>query len=219
MSTAVISFVLNFNRNFKPTPMKTKNALVLMAFMFSLLAGCIPSLHPLYTDGDRKRMDAITGKWLSDDSSSMYRITADRDEPSYLFTYSDLSRTGGPFGNDSSSADFIVNLVSLNGSDFMDFFPGENDDLENLNILLQVHLIPAHTFAKFRVTQDTIIIWRFDPEWLEDLFDENRIRISHEKIDDQIVLTASTEELQKFVSKYADDPSAYVEPEILIRQR
>ncbi|HOW24691.1 MAG TPA: hypothetical protein PK711_03405 [Bacteroidales bacterium] len=199
--------------------MKTKNALALMAFMFTLVAGCIPSLHPLYTDRDRKRMDVITGDWLSDDSSSMYRIMADPDEPSYVFTYTDLSRKGNLFTHDSSRADFIVNLVSLNGSDFMDFFPGDNDDLQNLNMLLQVHLIPAHTFAKFRVTQDTIIIWRFDPEWLEELFDENRIRISHEKMDDQIVLTASTEELQKFVSKYADDPAAYVEPEVLIRQR
>lgn len=190
-----------------------------MAFMFTLVAGCIPSLHPLYTDRDRKRMDVITGDWLSDDSSSMYRIMADPDEPSYVFTYTDLSRKGNLFAQDSSRANFIVNLVSLNGSDFMDFFPGDNDDLQNLNMLLQVHLIPAHTFAKFRVTQDTIIIWRFDPEWLEDLFEENRIRISHEKMDDQIVLTASTEELQKFVSKYADDPAAYVEPEVLIRQR
>ena len=64
--------------------MKTKNALALMAFMFTLVAGCIPSLHPLYTDRDRKRMDVITGDWLSDDSSSMYRIMADPDEPSSL---------------------------------------------------------------------------------------------------------------------------------------
>lgn len=200
--------------------MKTKNVLATLAFMVMLLAGCIPSLHPLYTEKDILRMDAITGDWLSDDSTSMYQIIASPDEkPSYLFTYLELPGKGNLFNADSSRANFIVNLVNLNGSYFMDFYPGENDDLENLNVLLQVHLIPAHTFAKFRVTPDTIIIWRFDPDWLESLFDENRIRIAHEKIDDQIVLTASTEELQKFVSKYADDPSAYVAPEVLIRKR
>jgi len=67
------------------------------------------------------------------------------------------------------------------------------------------------------VSGDTMTIWRFNPDWLEKLFDENRIRISHENVGDQIVLTASTEELQKFIAKYSYDQEAYVDPEILIR--
>ncbi len=33
--------------------MKTKNALAIVAYMLMLLAGCIPSLHPLYTEQDQ----------------------------------------------------------------------------------------------------------------------------------------------------------------------
>jgi hypothetical protein len=200
--------------------MKTKKVLAALALIFMLLAGCIPSLHPLYTDKDRVRMDEITGTWLSDDSSTMYRIMADsNDQRAYLLTYFELSNKGGMFQSDSSHANFEVNLVRLGGSAFMDFYPGKNEELDNMNMLLAIHLIPAHTFARFRVTRDSLFIWRFDPDWLQKLFDENRIRIAHEKTDDQIVLTASTEELQKFVTKYAGDPEAYIRPEVLVRKR
>jgi hypothetical protein len=47
------------------------------------------------------------------------------------------------------------------------------------------------------------------------LLDENKIRIRHEKIYDSDIdmnsylLTASTEELQKFIIKYGNDPLAF----------
>ncbi|MCX6233587.1 MAG: hypothetical protein NT175_02540 [Bacteroidetes bacterium] len=200
--------------------MKTKKVLATLAFMFMLLAGCIPSLHPLYTDKDRISMDEIMGVWLSAEGTSMYYIIADPDDqPSYTFTYFELPKKNDLFQRDSTPANLEVNLVRLGGATFMDFYPGDNEYLDKMNTLLAIHLIPAHTFAKFRISNDTLTIWRFDPDWLKKLFEENRIRISHEKLEDQIVLTASTEELQKFVAKYADDPEAYIDPEVLIRKR
>jgi hypothetical protein len=200
--------------------MKTKKVLATLAFMFTLLAGCIPSLHPLYTDKDRISMDEIIGVWLSAEGTSMYYINADPDDqPSYTFTYFELPKKNDLFQRDSTPANLEVNLVRLGGATFMDFYPGDNESLDNMNMLLAIHLIPAHTFARFKISNDTLTIWRFDPDWLKKLFEENRIRISHEKLDDQIVLTASTEELQKFVAKYADDPEAYIDPEVLIRKR
>jgi hypothetical protein len=58
---------------------------------------------------------------------------------------------------------------------------------------------------------DSILIYWFSEEWLTELFEMNRIRIKHESIEvssdySRHVLTASTEELQKFIRKYANDP-------------
>ena len=52
--------------------------------------------------------------------------------------------------------------------------------------------------------------------WLADLLKNNKIRISHETIhkkyqDDSYILTASTDELQKFLIKYGNDPNAFVD--------
>jgi hypothetical protein len=200
--------------------MKTKKHLFALAFVLMLLAGCIPSLHPLYTEKDRIRMNKITGVWISEDSSSIYQIKAAPDnQPSYLCTYYEMSDDGEILQRDTSHANFEVNIVRLDDAYFMDFYPGENEELDKMNLLLAIHLIEVHTFARFKLTQDTLFIWRFDPNWLQTLFDQNKIRIAHEKTGDQIVLTASTEELQKFVTKYAHDPEAYIEPEVLIRKR
>jgi len=45
----------------------------------------------------------------------------------------------------------------------------------------------------------------FDEEKLNELIDQNRIRIKYEKFgfdEDQYLLTATSEELQKFIKKY-----------------
>jgi hypothetical protein len=116
--------------------------------------------------------------------------------------------------DDDELAEFIVHLVSLDDHLFMDFFPGDNDQIEMCGFL-SVHYFPVHTFAKVIIDKEKIEIHCLDPGFIDDLLEQNKIRISHEKSDDNIILTASTEELQKFVKKYADDQKAYVSPTIL----
>ena len=63
-----------------------------------------------------------------------------------------------------------------------------------------------------------VIQW-YNEEWLIGLFRQNKIRIAHEKIpyvdgksdesNFQVILTASTDDLQKFMLKYMDDPNAF----------
>ena len=61
--------------------------------------------------------------------------------------------------------------------------------------------------AKFDILNDNQIdINWFSSEKLEKLLKENRIKIKHEKVGfwDTIVLTASSDELEKFIKKYMD---------------
>jgi hypothetical protein len=133
---------------------------------------------------------------------------------------------------DSVPALFHVHLLELAGYYFLDFYPEEFDiphetgsNLFDLNMdmygcvntVLSMHLLPVHTFARLDIHDDHLEIRRFDMEWLSNLFEENKIRIAHERTEDNILLTASTNELQAFVSKYADDDEAFVEREYLER--
>jgi hypothetical protein len=80
-------------------------------------------------------------------------------------------------------------------------------------------LLPSHSVAKVaRITDSVVEIKWFNEEWLHKLFSQNRIKISHEVIteensgkdeDKTYVLTASTEELRKFLMKYGNDESAF----------
>ena len=81
------------------------------------------------------------------------------------------------------------------------------------------HHIPVHTLARVQYCRDSILLYWYGDEWLNELLEQNRIRIKHEMVDnhdyDRQVLTASTDELQKFIKKYANDPKTNEEVEQL----
>ena len=81
-----------------------------------------------------------------------------------------------------------------------------------------MHLVPAHIFAKAEITDQSLIIHFFDLEWLEDLIESNRIKISYVELNTRYLLTAKTEELQKFITKFANDSTTFLEPDTLLRQ-
>ena len=68
-----------------------------------------------------------------------------------------------------------------------------------------MHLFNTHTLAKLDIDSDNEInIKWLSSKKLETLLDENKIKIKHEKVgfDETVLLTASSEELVKFIEKY-----------------
>ncbi len=191
-----------------------KNLFTISIVVILFLSGCIPSLHPLYFDKDRITLDIIEGSWMSDSGDGWEFIKVE-NEPSYVLKYTEKQQKGEQ-NQKSKFANFEANIVQLGGQYFIDLYPGDNQYLEEMNNFLAIHLIQAHTFLKLEIKNKQLVIYQMSPEWLDDLFKENRIRISHEKDDeDKIILTASTKELQKFITKYANDKDAFEEPEVL----
>ncbi len=194
--------------------MKKKNGFFIVIGLILFITGCIPSLHPLYFDEDRIELPLIEGHWISD-SDDHWEFLKVKDEPSYILNYTEKLQKGEQ-NPKSQFANFNANIVKLGGCYFMDLYPRENDYLNQMNDFMAVHFLTAHTFLKLEFRDELLLIYQMSPEWLESLFDEHKIRISHERLDDEnIVLTASTKELQKFITKYADDEDAFMDPEIL----
>jgi hypothetical protein len=90
-------------------------------------------------------------------------------------------------------------------------------DYELDHEFLSWHMIEANNFSKVWITEDSLSLGFFDPAYLEELIDKNRIKISHIRHDNGILLTARTKELQKFVIKYGDDQDAILEPDVFKR--
>jgi hypothetical protein len=195
--------------------MKTKN-LILISLVMLLVPGCfVKSLHPFYKEHEVIFKKELLGTWTGNDSST-WKIeqsqklsgvfNADKSDKAYLITYTDKKGT----------AVFIVRLFQLEKRLFLDFYP---DEVESTNELMASHLVPTHTVARVDLSDGRMVIRWYNEEWLIGLFRQNKIRIAHEKIpfesgkadDDnfQVVLTASTEELQKFMLKYSEDPNAF----------
>ena len=71
--------------------------------------------------------------------------------------------------------------------------------------------VPTHLFLKARMDGEGLHLAPLDQTWLKEALDRGEIALAHERVADEIILTAPTEELHKFVLKYAEDPRAFSE--------
>ena len=205
--------------------MKTKKKIVFISLILMILVNaCIPSLHPLYTEEDLILDNRIVGTWVSDESTEdesiwkieKYRGCGECPGPAELYPENlDGKLYRLEHIQSSDTITFDLYLLKLGDYLYFDFYPHE---YESENDMRNMHLYPVHTFAKVDIKQNSIVIKQFSIDYLEELIEQNKIKISHEKSGMNIILTASTLELQKFVKKYADDENIFVEPTILKRK-
>lgn len=220
--------------------MKTRY-LVLLAII--LLAGqscTIFSLNPLYHEEDLLEMPEILGLWEdADDGKGKEFVSFERlDDNKFIFRYMEGNKQTvidvytGKEEADISAEDlnvlkeqtvsFEAGILKVGDHYFIDLYPYykyyEGDDHDEEYYLFR-NFIPTHSFLKFEWESDELVLFMFSYDRLKELFEQNRIRIHHQQFDDYIVITASTDELQKFIRKYADDEKAFEDPEKYVKIR
>jgi len=195
--------------------MKTRS-IIFIGILTLVMSGClVKSLHPFYKESDVVFNNELVGTWLDEDSAT-WRINP------YVFTKgfmqgdsTDNSYLVEMFEDSTNMSTFNVHLFKLGDKLYLDFDPIRGDRYDEM---IDIHMIPAHSIARIIfVSEDEVVITWFDEDWLNDLFEENRVKIAHEVITTsegyitkEYVLTASTDELQKFIIKYASDEDAYL---------
>jgi len=186
---------------------------------FAALSSClVSSLHPFYKEKDKKYDATLMGTWIDGDNCiwniqpnmvSTGFMEPQVEDGSYKITY---------YEEEDRVSVLTTVLFQLNGLNYVDFMPDLNEDHFNAD-MTGFHHIPVHTLARVQYCQDSILLYWYGDEWLNELFEENRIRLKHETVEyhdyDRQVLTASTDELQKFIKKYANDPKTNEEVEQL----
>jgi len=194
-----------------------KKLIILFAL---IITSCVPSIHPLYHTQDLIIEQKLFGTWGNEDETWKFDkippdnsifSTAKDSLPGYLLT---ITQKDEP-------ADFIARTLKLDNQLFLDIFPrlskGDIAIQGVKNEWLEMHYFPVHTFARIRFDGEKLLIEPFDPDFITKLLQQKKIRISHEESDNRFILTADTDELQKFVIKFGRDPKAYVEPGIFTR--
>jgi hypothetical protein len=186
--------------------------LIALSCLCILLTQCVPSIHPLYTEKDLVLDDRLVGKWWEGkDADDRWNFTKLPDkEKGYLL---ELTQ------KDGKQFVFEAHLVKLGEEYYLDFLPhSSSQELSSQSVksyfpedFYTIHFIPAHTFAKVLINNNSVEIRLFDSEWIDKLIREGKIRIKHESVGELQILTASTAELQKFILKYGQDESAFSE--------
>jgi len=183
--------------------MKTKNALFLVVILIAAQSCTIFSLNPLYNEEDLLDEPILLGVWQEDDDGNEYVSFEKYEDKKYIFRYMERD---GPEKIDTVS--FEAGLIKIGDHYFIDLYPYYEKELAESDYLFR-GFIPTHSVLKIDWNKNDLDLYIFSYDRLQELFEQNRIRIRHETFDDYIVITASTDELQKFIEKYADDEKAF----------
>jgi hypothetical protein len=176
---------------------KTLTALALMA----LLAGCVvTSVYPFYTAKDELFDPALVGAWAEPDSTNAandhWRFDQINQQAYWLTTV-----------EDNKTNRYETHRFRLKQHVFLDLCKTNRGE---------DHL-PLHYLVKIENTVAGLQVKVLNFEWLAKLLEKNPKALRHLLVpnepgntnNNQLVLTADTSELQKFILKHINDTNAF----------
>ncbi|PXX98985.1 hypothetical protein DF185_13965 [Marinifilum breve] len=142
--------------------------------------------------------DSITGQFVVngalDHKQIMHYLYPDTRKHYQIKTF---------FEKDTSIFDAV--LSKLNGNYFLDVIPNDAFLEEKLAESPAIGmLLPTHMFFKIEVNEDQLVLNSIEPDDFKKLLKSNRVRVEYIERDDNVIITAPTEEIQKFLVKFAD---------------
>src|SRR5439155_7751999 len=100
--------------------------------------------------------------------------------------------------------------------DFMDIYPQSSKEG---NEFYRTHCTRAHTIARMEISKKSIQMAFLSARWLKAKIDEKSVNTPCVKVDDTLMLTGTTEEVQDLVFSHANDDGAFADSLLLVKQR
>ena len=192
----------------KPDRKRTGIALLATAL---LLAACIPSLNPFYTTKDLVFDARLLGEWQEKDKPQEPEIWKfeKADDKGYKLQ---VIEKGGKQGQ------FNAHLFKLKEHYFLDLIPTNCEYATNQADLVAASMVPGHLLAHVPQIGPELTIAFSDFDWLQKQLTNNPSVLAHRREGDSFLLTASTQELQKFVLKHLGEGELFGKPSDMVRR-
>lgn len=173
--------------------MKKRNLIATVAATV-LLAACIPSVYPFYTDKDVVFDQRLVGEWQE---------KTDSDHPE-VWTFESSTNNGFKLTvlEDGKTGQFSAHLFQLKHEQFLDLIPTDCNYATNQADLVAYSMFPGHLLLRVGQIEPSLKLATSDYDWLEKFLEKNPSAVAHHTEYDRIVLTADTADLQKFVLKH-----------------
>ena len=153
------------------------------------LAGCVPSLNPVYRPEDLVFDSSVVGMWTQTGEKARWEFTQ-RDDKSYRLLYTD---------NEGRQGRFVAHLAKIEGDLFLDLFPEEVE--MGVNSFYKFHLVPIHTIYLVRQTKPGLELAAIDFKWLEEELNKQPATIQSSTFNGRKLITAPTDEVRAFIVK------------------
>ncbi|SHH52130.1 hypothetical protein [Winogradskyella jejuensis] len=193
-----------------------KTRLVVVSLCVLLFSSCIvKSIQPFYTKSSINYSGKLVGNW-TDNKNGQWDIRSFKDEwekeTDPNTTLSKESKEAFERFKDGyyikykkkdTEASFIAMPFMVDEHLFIDLTPFEYDS-DDLNKLVAQHLLKTHSTAFVDITNEGFTLKWLSEKAVNKLITEKRLRIKHERtgIDEDLVLTATSEELHNFLKKF-----------------
>jgi hypothetical protein len=156
------------------------------------LTGCfVGSLQPLFNPTDPVFDKNLLGTWVSADERStmiVSRIPGAQQDKQYHLVYI----------TEGAGSVYQATLVDIAKTRYLDVYsrdPSRRPD---------IHYIPTHSFWKVTLEGDSLKTAGMSEAWLKEQIDKRIPQFPAARVDDDVVLTGTTNELQEFVRGYSD---------------
>ena len=175
-----------------------------MAGLACIVSGCLTiSIYPFYAEKDVVFEPGLIGHWTKPTDAKEKWTFERKGEQGYELTYDD--------GKTSHTMD--AHLFKIKDQLFLDLFnPKVPEDLTP-------PAVPTHMLLRVFQTKPTLRMAGMDYDWLSKVLEKSPDAIRHHLLvsddkdkDGQIVLTADTAELQKFILKHLKTEEAWKDP-------
>jgi hypothetical protein len=188
-----------------------------------LLAGCVPivSLHPLFTTETITFEEKLLGTWVEEadkpqvtwefarlEDGAAERLPEDlKDQAAKCYRVNVADDKGG-------KGSLVACLVKLQDKLFLDVlpdkFPSGEQNAETMKFTYNAFFfLRVHTFVRVDVLGDQLKLRLTDDEQFKKLLEAEPKAVGYTEADDHVILTASTTELQTFVTKYAGNEKLF----------
>lgn len=190
---------------------------------FMLLFGCVgaaaalvgctsPSLNPLVSEDVRIRDPGIVGVWAKaeEDSDDRSRYTITSEDGGYLLKWDEG-------GKPERRWSFL--LAKLGDHVFADLTM-TRPDAEKLEDRVGTVAVPTHSFMRVRREGDRMSVWVVNDDWLDEGLRAGTLKLAHARHGEgELLLTATTPELQAFFRQHAGTAAAWRDEFRLDRQK
>ena len=188
-----------------------KLSILIAALCAGLLGGCVvTSVYPFYLDTDVVFEPSLVGSFAkASEPDEVWKFDKEGDN---AYRLNLISKT------DTNQT--LVHAFKLKGQLFLDCYGDKSNDGA------VPEPVPSHCLLRVRSLTPTLKLENINYEWIGKLVEKNPKAIRHiivttgEKSENkQLVLTADTAELQKFVVKYLENTNAWEASFDLSRQQ
>jgi hypothetical protein len=166
--------------------------LVLVAAGMAMLSGCAPavSIHPLYTAQELAANLPVEGNWV-EESGEVWRVTKADDGYDVTVLHA---------GESPSAEAYNVHFFALNGLNYADATSKSDPGLG----------VSGHVLVKISLQGDRMQVALLDDAWVKKMVQAGLApKYETSESNGQVILTASTSELQEFLLLHAGDPGAW----------